>query len=306
MKILIVARYKHGEYAPFITEQVAELESLGINCRFFPVCSNGVLGYLKHVPGLRRAIKEFQPDLIHAHYGLCGLLCNFQRKVSVVTTYHGSDINNPRVLPLSRLAMRLSGWNVFVSKQMIDRAGCVRKFSLVPCGVNLDDYVETDKAGARKLMGLQTNLKYIIFAGAFDNAVKNVALAREVMSHIEGTELLELKGYTRRQVALLMYAADALLMTSKTEGSPQVIKEALACGLPIVSVDVGDVRERIADVKGCHVTGRDADDMAAVLTEVLAENRRTDGRAAIERKGLSGIQAAKSLIDIYKRLVLMH
>ena len=306
MKVLVVARYKDGQYAPFVTEQVAAVESLGVNCRFFPVCGKGFVGYIRHLRKLRRAIKEFCPDLIHAHYGLCGLLCNLQRKVPVVTTYHGSDINNPRVLPLSRFAICLSAWNVFVSQQMIGRIGGGRRVSLVPCGVNLEDYVEVDKTEARKQMGLQSGIKYIIFAGAFDNAVKNVALAREVMSLVDGAELLELKGYTRRQVALLMYAADALLMTSLTEGSPQVIKEALACGLPVVSVDVGDVRERIADVEGCRVTGRDAAGIAAALTEVLAENRRTDGRAAIEREGLTGIQAAKSLTDIYNRLVSIH
>ena len=87
-------------------------------------------------------------------------------------------------------------------------------------------------------MGLDNKKKYVLFAGAFDNTVKNAPLAQEVVSLLPGVELIELKGYSRHQVALLMQAVDCFLMTSHSEGSPQVIKEALACSCPIVSVDV--------------------------------------------------------------------
>jgi len=48
-------------------------------------------------------------------------------------------------------------------------------------------------------------------------------------------------------------ASNVLLLTSLHEGSPTVVKEALACGLPVVSVDVGDVAERIEGIEGCHL-----------------------------------------------------
>ena len=102
MKVLVVARCKDGRYAPFITEQVKALEGLGVECRFFPVNKSGIGGYLMHLRGLKRAISAFSPDLVHAHYGLSGLLANLQRQVPVVTTYHGSDINDRKVRFLSR------------------------------------------------------------------------------------------------------------------------------------------------------------------------------------------------------------
>jgi len=303
MRVLIVARWKNGKYAPFVTEQVAALEKLGVECHFFPVKNNGIGGYLKSLPSLRRAIKEFQPEIVHAHYGLCGLLANLQRQVPVVTTYHGSDINDPKVRWLSRIAMRLSRFNVFVSQRMLEQAHPRKDYALIPCGVILDDFPVIDKAEARRQMGLKSDGRYILFAGAFDNPIKNVSLAKEAVKQLSGVELLELKGYSRSAVAVLMQAVDAFLMTSLSEGSPQVIKEALACDCPIVSVDVGDVKERVTGVKGCFVVEADASAIAEALKYTLRFDSRTNGRQVIERDGLTSKQVAEKLRIVYLSII---
>ena len=182
MKVLVVARYKERGFAPFVTQQVAALEKLGVECRYFPVKSNGIAGYLKHLKALRKAIKEFQPDVVHAHYGLCGLLANLQRRVPVMTTFRGSDINKKNVLPFSKMAMRLSAWNIFVSIKTIDIAKQKKKYTLLPCGIDIYDLQLTDKQEARNRMRLQENKKYVLFAGAFDNTVKNAPLAKEAVA----------------------------------------------------------------------------------------------------------------------------
>ena len=122
MKVLIVARYKEHGFAPFVTEQVQALEKTGAECRCFPVYSKGVMGYLRQLPKLGHVLREFKPDVIHAHYGLCGLFANLQRRIPVVTTYHGSDINNPKAFEFSKIAIRRSTYNVFVSQKNIDIA----------------------------------------------------------------------------------------------------------------------------------------------------------------------------------------
>lgn len=302
MRVLVVARCKNGRYAPFITEQVKALQGLGVECCFFPVNKSGIWGYLLHMSGLKRTISTFRPDLVHAHYGLSGLLANLQRQVPVVTTYHGSDINDRRVRPLSRLSIHLSAFNIFVSQKILGIISPKDKSALIPCGINLEDYPEMDKSQARLQMHLSTTGKYVLFSGAFENAVKNAPLAQEAVSRLESVKLIELKGYSRAEVAALMYAADALLMTSLTEGSPQVIKEALACGCPIVSVDVGDVKELMDGVSGCFVVERDSNSIANALQSVLESGGRTEGRRVIVEKGLSNDVIAGEILDIYQRV----
>lgn len=308
MKVLVVCSYKEqlkDKIAPFVQEQIEALQVLGVECECFLVKGKGIIGYLKQLRPLRDKISAFCPDVVHAHFGLCGLLANLQRCVPVMTTYHGSDINDKKVRPFSRMAMRLSKWNVFVSRKTMELVRPKRKFTLLPCGIDLSDLQQTEKSEARRKIGLSESKKYVLFAGAFDNEVKNAPLAKEAIAllHNENVELLELKGYTREEVTLLMCAVDAFLMTSLSEGSPQVIKEAMACGCPIVSVDVGDVKERVEGVKGCYVAKtREPKELAELLQKAWAFEGKTNGREKLLADGLDNRQVAEKLWNIYKNV----
>lgn len=306
MRILIVAsNNKHKNFAPFITEQANSLIAKGCDVEFFGISGKGIKGYFSNVNKLKNKINEFHPDIIHAHYGLSGLLANMQRSVPVVTTYHGSDINVRKVLPFSKLSMLLSAYNIFVSKRTLDIAKPKRSFTLLPCGVDLNDIPIVTKQDARKKLGIDADCKFVLFAGAFDNHVKNAPLAQEAVALIPGVELKECKGFTRRQVSLMMSAADAFLMTSFTEGSPQVIKEAMASGCPIVSVDVGDVSEVVDGVDGCYVAkSREPKEIAELLTKAINFPDKTDGRLRIIERGLENDVVADSLMEIYKTALI--
>ena len=329
MNVLIVCSYKplfQGGVAPFVREQVEALCTQGCMCQYYHVKGKGIFGYLREIPRLRKAIHDIHPEIIHAHYGLSCLLANLAtRKVPVVSTYHGSDINNPNVRSCSKIAMRLSAWNIFVSQQNMQLIGATEgeKCSLIPCGVNLPAPWQelqnqpigqmTFKQWVNTILAL--NKKHVLFAGAFDNPVKDPELAKAVVQALnrrvnanetasEGikreVQLIELKGYTRDQVNALMYTCDALLMTSKTEGSPQVIKEAMACGLPIVSTDVGDVKEQIKDLDACYVSRiRNPKELAGLLLQALAYEQRTNGKQKIIAEGLRNEDIAQKLIYIY-------
>ena len=316
MKILIVGNNKPGHFAPFVEEQACALQMQGYEVVFFGVQGKGIWGYLRCLPALKHAIRQYQPDLIHAHYGLSGLLANLQRHVPVITTYHGSDINKPNILRFSKIAMRLSAWNIFVSKRNIAIAQPKEKFTLLPCGVNLPqpwNEMQTQRVEQLTLNQwvqgkLITEVRHVLFAGAFNNAVKDPELAKAAINKLasEGVEveLIELKGYNRDQVNALMYNCDALLMTSKTEGSPQVIKEAMACGCPIVSVDVGDVAERLSGVEGCYVAcTREPNEIAKALQKALTFEGKTNGREKIIEMGLSNEQVAQRLVAIYESVL---
>ena len=314
MKILIIASDKGGKFAPVIEEQIAALQARGINILRYGITGKGILGYLRELPALRRLIRTEHPDLIHAHYGLSGLLANLQRLVPVVTTYHGCDINAKKNRPFSKVAMCLSAWNIFVShRQMLnaygtdERANKNHKWSIIPCGIDThlfdDEHVCTEWYD-RKFPSKNS----VLFAGSFDNFVKGPKLAKQAVeiynaSHSElPIELLELRGYTREQVVTLMHKCSALLLTSIREGSPQVVKEAMACGCPIVSVDVGDVTERLNGVEGCYVVpNRDAQSLAAALEHAVAFGR-TNGREKLLDDRLDNAQVAEILISIYTKI----
>ncbi len=325
MKVLIVASYNKQRFAPFIVEQVEALRTAGVELDYYGVVGKGTKGYLYSCQGLMNKISCYKPDVIHAHFGLSGLLANLQRRVPVVTTYHGSDINVPKILRFSRIAMRLSAWNIFVSKRNVEIALGTKsqeprnktKYTLLPCGVDIDNFAPRAREEVRKALGWNNEAKKVLFSGAFDNKVKNAPLAQQAIEYLNNSrsltqltskektevQLVEMKGYSRPDIANLFYAADALLMTSFTEGSPQVVKEAMACGCPIVSVDVGDVAERIAGVDKCYIAERSPEDIAQKLQLALQTTDRTNGQKQLLEMGLDNKQVAKKLIEIYTTIL---
>ncbi len=302
MKVLVVCSKNSGKIAPFIVEQVEALQEEGIVTDYFTIEQKGWRGYLKSRKALLQKIKIFQPDIIHAHYSFSGLLANLQRKVPVVTTYHGSDINNDKVFFFSKLSICLSKHNIFVSQKNIEKAKVKRHFALIPCGVDADFFVPKDKPKCRKQLQLDANKRYILFAGAFDNRVKNASLAKQAVKSLPNTILLELKGYSREEVVLLMNAVDCCLMTSYTEGSPQFIKEAMACNRPIVCTDVGDVRHNFQGLEGCYIASYDDIDVASKMQQAM-QYTRTQGRLRLEALGFSSVKVAQQLVRIYKKII---
>ena len=304
---------------PFIREQVGALREQGCECAYYYVKGKGIMGYLRAIPGLRKMIREWKPDVVHAHYGLSCLVANLAtRRVPVASTYHGSDINVKSVRRFSKMAIRLSAWNIFVSKKNMALAGAVegKKASLVPCGINIPlPWNDLQKQKVEQLtlnQWVETIMpkgkKYVLFAGAFDNEVKDPERAKQAINELKNegvkAELVELKGYNRDQVNALMYSCDAFLMTSKTEGSPQVIKEAMACGCPIVSVDVGDVKERVEGLEGCYVVeSRKPMDIAEALRKAIAFDGKTNGREKIIELGLTNELVAKQIIETYEDII---
>lgn len=303
MRILVVGKDHHGEMSPFVIEQISALQNVGIIVESYGITGNGLLSYLRNIGNIRRKISAFQPDIIHAHYGLSGLAANLQRQVPVVTTYHGSDVHSGGwILRLSQLAMKLSAYNIFVSQKLQKRSGYKRPNAcVVPCGVNLEVIREESREVARAQ--LNRSKPMVLFSGSFAESVKNPNLAKTAMQQITDAELVELKGYTREEVNLLMNATGCLLMTSDCEGSPQVIKEAMACGTPIVSVDVGDVKDIITDTEGCYIAERNSDDIADKIRMALSFKGKTKGRQRIIDLGLSNELVAERLIEIYKEVL---
>lgn len=284
MKVLIVCSGNIGRINPFIDDQAAALRRLDIETDFFLVKGKGFTGYLKNLPALIIKLKQGTYDLVHAHYGLCGMLAVMQRIKPVVITFHGTDVNSNNHF-ISLVASRLSAYNIVVIDNFIKKLRLKKKYSVISCGVDLEVFAPLQKVEARQKLNIDPDKKIILFASRFDSWVKNYPLAKKaaerIKKEIPRTEIMELRGYDRRQVNLLMNAADVLLVTSHTESGPLVVKEAMACNLPIVTTNVGDVQKMLEGTNGSYITSYDPNDVASKLSLVINSGNRCDLRQKV-------------------------
>lgn len=304
MKILIVCSGNANYISPFILDQAKAIKEQGLVVDFFLIKGKGLLGYFKNYGLLKDKIRIFTPDIIHAHYGLSGLLASLQRKIPVVTTFHGSDINISKIRPFSWLASKLSAANILVSEKLMNLMPAPNGY-LIPCGVDEKIFAPMDKSICREELKFDQNKKYILFSSSFSNKVKNYSLAKEAIDLLvdQNITLLELKGYSRNEVSKLMNAVDAVLLTSFTEGSPQFIKEAMACNCPVVSTRVGDVEWLFDKTEGYFVTSFEPEDVSRKVIKALefaGSIGRTKGNERIREIGLDAESVANRIIQVYK------
>lgn len=330
MKILEVSRYKTNfadHQLPFVTEQGESLRTLGCEVEYFLVKGN----YLRAVKALKRKIHECKPDIVHAHYGLSAITAELQSLVPVVTTFHNGETLNWHVNLMTSLFSLRAKHVVYVAQHIHDLVYFKAKnHSIIPCGVNMDECHIIDKTVARQQLGFEDGIKYVLFGGGFDNLRKNYAILREAVERIEqapwvpveGGErcgnivCLEMKGLNRAECVLRMNACDLFALPSHSEGSPQALKEAMACNCPIVATDIADVRTLLGDLPGHYILRnprktherwdadeKSLDEMVTLLQEALQFAGRTNGRDRITELQLSNEQVAQRLIAIYKSIV---
>lgn len=305
MKVLIVYAGNKGEtpMSPFVKEQHDSLIKLGLIIDDFQIIGNGIKGYLRNLPKYRKKIKLFKPDIVHAHYGISGLFANLQRLTPVVVTYHGSDINIRKIRVISKVSILLSKYNIFVSNKLLKKVN-TKKSCVIPCGIDSSLFYPINKEIARKKLGLDKDKKYILFSSTRTNPIKNFKLAKESIELLnnKNIEIIDLWGYTRIETNLLFNAVDIALMTSLSEGSPQFIKEAMACNCPIISTDVGDVKDNILHIDNCFIAN-DKETIANNIKEIIENNCRSNGSEKISKFDNKII--ANKIFEVYKN-VLFH
>ncbi|MGB9378066.1 MAG: glycosyltransferase family 4 protein [Mycobacteriales bacterium] len=275
--------------------------------------------YLKANRRIRKMWREGNYDVVHAHYGLtAAATMTLPPGAPLVVTYHGQDINYRIPRLVSRIAGQRAKRRIFVADALADQWPSKRN-RVLSCGVDFDLFAPGDQAAARAALGLDPHRPYVLFGGAIDNPRKNYPLFQDVLKRVaedvpDATELiLAVDGQPRTAVAQRMLAADAFLFTSKPgrEGAPTVFREALAAGLPIVSLDVGDARDLLSDVRPGAVvdlpagyTGDDGHpdslvtELADRVVEVLKDRQRSDGRDHVDHLQWSRI--AERTVEIYR------
>lgn len=309
--LFVVPGHLAGAYMVFVRREAQALRALGQEVQVFGFDNRTYLPWHYAAQGLalRSAVRRFRPDVVHAQFGKFNALlaaCAAGR-VPLVITFRGTDINrNTRYsslralagLAASQLAAFAARGIVCVSREIRSKVwACRVRASLVlPTGVDLQAFVPGERLAARARLGYGAKERIVLFNAGRNPAVKDPALAAAAVAQarreLGEVRLVVLDGTVPPEdMAHYMNAADCLLVTSKTEGSPTVVQEAMACNLPVVSVDVGDVRERLEGVRGCAVVERDPLRLGAALAAVLREPLRSDGRVHAAELDVGAIAA---------------
>ena len=320
MRVLVVTaiypKLDRPEFGSFVRTQVESLARTGLAVETLVLDGrNRKLIYAKGIVQLRSRLATRPFDLVHAHYSYAGVVARTQWRVPVVVTYHGDDVlgtvgADGRTTRLSRVITaggrvlgQLVDSVIVQSDQMAQRFR--RDVHVIPHEVDLATFQPTDREDARAELGLDPHRKYVLFASPPDIPVKNFPLARAAVELVRerhrDVELVVVHREPQPRLALYMSACDVLAFPSWQEGSPNIVKQAMACNLPIVATDVGDVRSVIGATAGCHLAPPVPDALARLLGEELALRRRTDGRRAVAH--LAGDRVATRVIDVYEEVL---
>lgn len=299
---------------PFVKRQLEAVKALGIDAHYFHLRSrmNPVV-VLREAARFHSEVQRLKPDAIHAQYGtMTGFFCAALKTLPLVVTFRGSDINpDPSLGRLKNLLRRaLSG----VAEARADAVICVSdelrarlwfgkaRSEVLPSGVDLVAFRPVDRAQARRELRLDPAAEYVLFNAKTGSTGKRIELAEQALALVvqkrAAARLLRVDGNVPPDRMHLYYsAADCLLMCSDFEGSPNVVKEALACNLPVVARPVGDVRARLAGVRPSVVVEGTPSAIAAGIVDVLSQGGRSNGRSVVE--AISEPAIAHRLIAIY-------
>jgi len=326
MKVLAVTNMmpspENHKAGVFIADQIRSLREAGLDINVVLVdrANLGQQAYASTVARVRSAVRANGPDLVHIMYGglMAVLAIPAARGLPRVVSFCGVDLLGARYgstlyqlrtscgRAASLLAARFCDRIIVKSQNLAD--GLPERLkrdrvSIIPNGVDLSLFRRMDGRECRRQLGWRQDGFHVLFSTQDrSNEKKRLLLADAALELLRTkgfeTELHGLWRVPHERVPLWINACDLLLFTSREdEGSPNIVKETLACSRPVVSVDVGDVRERIRGIHGCHIAEPFAEDLAAKTAEVLQGSRRIDSEAAISEVSLEAV--AQKVIAVY-------
>ena len=310
-------------YPPLVAAQIRSLQPSLTSVEIVVLYSFKPARLLATLNAIRKGAK--QADIVHAQYGSFTAFFAWLGKSGkpLVISFGGSDLLGSAVHNMrGRLRNKLTRWaGLFAARR--SRSLIVKSPNLlqslpvslrtqahvIPNGVDTDIFHPQDQKTARQNLGWDPERRYIVFTPSRANnvVVKNVTLALAVSEQVRkkmtnaGIEYILDK--SPEVVSLMMNAADCLLLTSLHEGSPNVIKEAMACNLPIVSTDVGDVQERLRNVQPSRIVRSwDVETLARLVTELLQDPARSNGAEELHRQKLTKEATAVAILKLYETM----
>ena len=317
MKVLVATAIyptlENPAFGAFVRTQVDSLRRAGLDLDVLVLRGRPrKMIYAKGIVQLHRRLATEPISLVHAHYGYVGMVARTQWTVPVVVTYHGDDLlgtvgPDGKIRKLSRwiaaaggLLARTVDAVIVQSEQMASKIDHPN-VHIIPHEVDLQTFQPMPQQQARELLGLDPTRKYLLFAANPRIPVKRFPLAHAVAQRLASrdsrVELLVVHRETQQRLALYMNACDALVFPSYQEGSPNIVKQAMACNLPIVATDVGDVRKIIGSTDACMISEPEVEAFAEAASSLLVRSERTSGRQQVMH--LDGAKVARQVIDVY-------
>ena len=293
---------------PFFEQQVSVLEKRGVDCTVLGLpgeyrgeSGRTPLDYARFYPTVLSELRSAEYDLVHANYGLTAPFALAQPVRPVVVTLWGTDLMSEQewLRTVSRYGARHADATIAPSPIMSQRLELDHE--LIPFGVDTELFRPIPKAQAREHVGWDSERQIVLFPYDTSRSVKDFPRARRLVDRLDAdVELRTIDGLDYEEMPYYMNASDVLLVTSKRESGPMVVKEAAACNLPVVSTDVGFVAETIEGLPNCFVSDSDRE-LELGLTAVLNDGRRSTGRERID--GLSVESMGDRLVALYERLL---
>ena len=303
MKVLVVTNMwpsaERPHWGAFVKSQADSLAALGCENTLYEIRGwHSSLDYFRAMGEIPRVARECGAEVVHAHYGLSGAAATRVR-APLVVSFCGDDLlgrpdahgrltlKSRALIPVSRHAARRADAVIVKSEEMKRVIGDVPAVNVIPNGVDLARFAPQPRAAARAALGWRDGGHILLFAADPHEERKNWPLAEGTRAALaaRGLDVRLESVYGRPQADMVraMNAADLLLLPSFHEGSPNVVKEAMAVGLPVVAAPVGDCTERLRDVSPSWVVERTVSAFADAAATVLAGAMRSNGREVIAR-----------------------
>jgi len=281
--------------SPFIVRQYESLIKHGIDVTVFNFKGNkNPANYILALAKIQIILRRNNYDLIHAQWGHTALL-TLNTQLPLVVTYRGMDLEgiinkNGKYSIYGKFLTRISKFTstiadevIVVSKSLGNKLSR-QDYTILPSGIDLNLFKPLNKSECRTTLKLPQNKKLILFAASRNHPRKRYDLAMKAVSILKqnfNCELIVCENEKPDKVPLYMNAADCLILTSLHEGSPNVVKEALACNTPIVSVEVGDIKERKGRLKHFEICNSNPKKIADSLSRVLSNKNVINNRESV-------------------------
>ena len=309
MKVIFVASGNKsvGTVSPFVRSQYESLRRGGLDMLLFPVKGKGWKSYAKAIVQLHKLVRKERPEVVHAHYSVCGVvaaLATCGTRSKVVVSILGSFPRPSFKLRWVRFFIK-HVWDATLVKSQRTASQLGMDLPIVPNGVNLEQFALVDNKTAREHCGFEDGKKYVIWCSNPSRSEKRFPLAQKAVERLDDEHVILYPVFDKSHDEMVEYmcAADLLLLTSVCEGSPNVVKEAMACNCPVVTTDVGDVQWVTGGIPGTVVAPfGDVDALSEGIRSAIAFGDRTKGRERIVSLGLTTHDVAEKIKTIYDSL----